>query len=529
MMLLPAHSRPRTLRVGIIALSLGAFLPLNAQNAKPPAGLPSEEVAGDRGFGMGPPATPEVVAKAEADTAAIPAGPYQPTWDSIKEHYRTPEWFRDAKFGIFLHWGLYSVPGHGSEWYEKHMYGNPGIVKWHADHFGPQDKFGYKDFIPLFTCAKFDADEWAVLFKKSGARYIVPTAEHHDGFALWDSALTKWDAKDMGPHRDLIGELATAVRKQGMKFGVSNHRIEHYTFVSALPNLKTDLDDPANDDFYWHANHSPARAQAFLSDWVARNDELIDKYQPDLIYFDNGVNHRVYDPLKLKVAAYYFNRAAQWGKEVSFATKSDAYLAGSIKDYERQNRAPTTLQPEVFQVDDSVHQRWGYLTDAQYWKVDTIVVRLVENVCRNGNLLLNFSPMADGTIPEEQKKLLLGIGAWLDVNGDAIYGTRPWTKVGEGTLVLARDAQYSSKDIRFTTKGDTLYAIVMAWPENGEVLITSLASNAAPSGKIAQVALLGHEGKLEFSQDATGLKVKLPEKKPCDTAYALKISGLKLR
>jgi alpha-L-fucosidase len=526
---LPIGFQRHTIRVITITLVLGAAYSLGAQTTKPLAGLASEEVAGDRGFGMGPPVTAEIVAEAVADTAPIPAGPYQANWDSVRQHYRTPEWFRDAKFGIFLHWGLYSVPGYGSEWYEKHMYGNPGIVKWHAEHFGPQDKFGYKDLIPLFTCAKYDPDEWAALFKKSGARYVVPTAEHHDGWALWDSALTKWDSKDTGPHRDLIGELAIAVRKQGLKFGVSNHRIEHYTFINPLPDLKSDLDDPAFDDFYWHANHSDKRLQAFLSDWVARNYELIDKYQPDLIYFDNGVNHRVYDPLKLKVAAYYFNRAAQWGKEVSFATKSDAYLAGSIKDYERQSRAPTTLQTEVFQVDDSVHQRWGYLADAQYWKVDTIIVRLVENVCRNGNLLLNFSPRADGTIPEEQKKLLLGIGAWLDVNGDAIYGTRPWTTIGEGTLVLPRGQRYSSKDIRFTTKGDALYAIIMAWPENGVVLISSLTSEATPAGKTVQVELLGHGGRLEFSQDAAGLKVKLPATKPCATAYSLKITGLKLR
>lgn len=489
--------------------------------------LPREEVASERGFGMGPPVTAEIVQQAVADTASLPSGPVKPSWDSVRASYQTPEWFRDAKFGIFLHWGLYAVPGQGSEWYEKHMYGNAGIVKWHTEHFGPPDKFGYKDFIPLFTCAKFDATEWAGLFKKSGARYVVPTAEHHDGWALWDSALTQWDSMDTGPHRDLIGELAVAVRKEGLKFGVSNHRIEHYTFIQPLKDVPNDLSDPAYDDFYWHANHSDARVKAFLSDWVARNFELIDKYHPDMIYYDNGINHRAYDPLKLKVAAYYFNRAHEWGKQVSFATKSDAFLAGSIRDYERQGRAPTTIQPEVFQVDDSVHQRWGYLTDAHYWNVATIVQRLVENVCRNGNLLLNFSPRADGTIPDEQKKLLLGIGEWLAVNGETIYGTRPYALAGEGNLVLGRDQKYSGKDIRFTRKGDQLYAILMAWPEGAEALITSLAShstNDAASFKVTSVTLLGHKGELAFTQDAAGLHVKLPPEKPCDHAYALKIT-----
>lgn len=525
MFALPFSSRAAPLA---FALSLTVSTALLGQPAGKPSGLPQEEVASEEGFGMGPPVTPEIVAKAAAAGPAFPAGPYEATWDSVRAHYRTPEWFRDAKFGIFLHWGLYSVPAHGSEWYEKHMYGSAGIAQWHQEHFGPQDKFGYKEFIPLFTCAKFEPDEWAQLFKKSGARYVVPTAEHHDGWALWDSALTTWDSKDTGPHRDLIGELATAVRKAGLKFGVSNHRIEHYTFIQPLKDLKTDLFDPANDDFYWVANHSDARLQAFLADWVARNVELIDKYEPDMIYFDNGVNHRFYDPLKLQVAAYYFNRAQAWGKEVTFATKSAAYLAGSVKDYERQGRAPTTLQPEVFQVDDSVHQRWGYLADAKYWKVDTIVLNLIDNVSRNGNLLLNFSPRPDGTIPDEQKALLLGIGGWLEVNGEAIYGSRPWIKASEGVQKLERGQHYTGRDIRFTTNGDVLYAIAMAWPGE-QAVITSLSTTASLHGKIERVELLGHAGSLEFSQDTEGLKVKLPKNPPGRIAYSFKITGLKLK
>jgi len=491
------------------------------------AQLPAEEVANARDFGMGPPTTPALVAQAVADVVTpLPPGPVRPDWSSVRENYSTPEWFRDAKFGIFLHWGLYAVPGRGSEWYEKHMYGNPGIAAWHREHFGPQDKFGYKDFIPLFTCEKFDADEWIALFKQAGAKYVVPTAEHHDGWALWDSALTKWDSMDTGPHRDLMGELAAAARRAGVRFGVSNHRIEHYTFITPLPDLATDLHDPATDDFYWHANHSDARVRAFMADWIARNYELIDKYQPDLIYYDNGINHRVYDPLKLQVAAYYFNRAAQWGREVTFATKSDAFLAGSVRDYERQSRAPTALQPEVFQVDDSVHQRWGYLADAQYWDVGLIVSRLVENVCRNGNLLLNFSPRADGSIPDQQVKLLRGIGAWLAVNGEAIHGTRPWTVAGEGRLTLARGERYAPGDIRFTRKGEALYAILLAWPEDGTAVIRSLGSG---TGRVSQVELLGHPGPLDFAQEAGGLRVQLPAGKPCDHAFALKVTGLDLK
>lgn len=370
-----------------------------------------------------------LTALARLPAADAPQGSVEPAWESIRAHYQVPQWFRDAKFGIFLHWGIYAVPAHQSEWYVQHMYGNPEIIAWHREHFGPQDKFGYKDFISMFTAEKFDPDRWAELFRKAGARYVM-TAEHHDGFAMWDSALTRWNARQMGPKRDLIGDLAKAVRKQGMKFGVSNHRMEHFNFIRPQPGLATDLYDPLVADFYSVADRSPEARQRFLDDWVARNFELIDKYQPDLIYYDNGVNSRDLDPQKLKVAAYYYNRAAVWNKAVSIVTKDAAYLAGGIKDYERQQRGPATLQQEPWQVDDSPFQRWGYLSDAHYWNVGDIVWRLVENVSRNGNLLLNFAPKADGTIPDEQVQLMLGIGEWLRVNGEAIYGTQPWTKFG---------------------------------------------------------------------------------------------------
>ena len=300
------------------------------------------------------------------------------------------------------------------------------------------------------------------------------TAEHHDGFALWNSALTKWNAMQMGPHRDLVGDLGKAVRAEGLKYGVSNHRMEHYLFIRPAPGVKTDLEDPQWAEFYSVANRSPEAYQKFLADWVGRNKELIDKYQPDTLYFDNGVNSPQLDPQKLEVAAYYYNRAIEWKKQVSILTKSDAYLAGSIKDYERQMRGPVTTQENPWEVDDSVGHRWGYLTNDTYWRVSDIVWRLLENVSRNGNLLLNFGPKSDGTFDEAQIQLMLGIGKWLDVNGEAIYGTRPWTKFGEGTAINNKPA-YTGSDIRFTAKGDALYAILMAWPGR-TAMITSLDS-----------------------------------------------------
>ena len=465
----------------------------------------------------GPRTTPEIVAQAAAAGAPVPPGPFAPTWDSIRTNYSMPDWIRDAKLGIFMHWGIYAVPAHASEWYEKHMYGNPEITQWHTEHFGPPDKFGYKDFIPMFTAAKWDPDAWAKLFKQAGAKFVIPTAEHHDGFALWDSAVNPWNAKQMGPHRDLIGDLGKAVRKQGIKFGVSNHGIEHFTFIQPTPGVTNDLYDPQWKDFYSVADRSNAACEKFLESWVAQNEELIDKYQPDILWFDNGVNGRVFDPIKFKVAAYYYNRAAKWGKKVSLETKDGAYLAGSVEDFERSSRAPKELTDFVWDVDEPVLYRFGYTENSPIASADGCVRLLVDATSKNGGLLLNISPKADGTIPDDQQKLLRQIGAWLDVNGGAIYATRPWKQFGEG----------GNRGIRFTTKGNNLYAISLGWPTNG-ITIASLGTTNAV-GKVKSVTLLGHRGKLEFSQDETGLKIKMPAEKPCDYAYSFKITGLKLK
>ncbi|SDL65251.1 alpha-L-fucosidase [Pedobacter sp. ok626] len=462
----------------------------------------------------------------------IPEGPYKPTWESVKENYQVPEWWKDGKFGIFIHWGLYAVPAYQSEWYSKHMYGNEGIQKRHVEKYGPVDKFGYKDFIPMFTADKFKPKAWAELFRKAGARYIVPTAEHHDGFAMYESDLTKWDAKDMGPHRDLIGELAKAVRNEGLKFGVSNHRMENWNFMYPALATKSDLFDPAYADFYGPPQPTRKRepaagiaagdevmngldapqSQAFLEEWLRRCQELVDKYQPDMFWFDNGVNGRAFDPIKLRFAAYYYNSASKWKKQVSISTKSDAYLYGSIKDFERQGRAPKELTDYGWQVDDPVLSRFGYTENSLIVDVNTVVTRLIENVSRNGALLLNISPKADGTIPDDQQKLLLQIGGWLDVNGEAIYATRAWKKFGEGNF-------------RFTTKGNILYAISLKSPEETAIL----ESLPASFGKVSRVSLLGQKENLTFVQNEKGLKIDLSAVNSGSIAWAFKIEGLDLK
>ncbi|MES2275230.1 MAG: alpha-L-fucosidase [Bacteroidota bacterium] len=484
-------------------------------------------------FDMAPETTLGVVERAVKQAAKPAPGPVKPTWESIKANYKVPKWFIGAKFGLFMHWGLFSVPAYKSEWYEKHMYGNPGVAKWHNEHFGTPDKFGYKDFIPLFTQDKFNADAWAVLFKKSGARFVIPTAQHHENFAMWDSKVTPYNAKQMGPKRDLIGELCTAVRKQGLKFGVSNHGIENFQFIKPPADLiarlkasKSDLFDPKWADFYNVADRSDAAAQKFLVNWYQRNMELIDKYQPDMLWFDNGVDQRYLDPLKVNIAAYYYNRAKQWGKEVSLSTKKAAYAPsgvntqtiGSILDFE--GHIPPSIRTGTWQVDSKIGSTWGYTSDMKVSSAASVINTLVDIVSKNGTLLLNLSPRADGTFPQEQQETLLNVGKWLGLNGEAIYETHSWTKFGEG--------EPGGVKIRFTVKGDALYAIIVGkWP-GASVNITSLAVGQAPAGKITSVTMLGASGKLEYTQDATGLKVSLPATPPCDMAYVIKITGLKM-
>jgi alpha-L-fucosidase len=512
------------------------------------------------GYDMAPETTLEVVNAANAMIPTPnPPGPFQPTWDSIKQNYQVPKWFADAKFGLFMHWGLYSVPAYHNEWYEKHMYTDGGIGAWHAEHFGPQDKFGYKDFIPLFTASNWNPDAWAELFKKSGAKFVIPTAEHHENFANWDSQVTPFNSVKMGPHRDLIGDLSKAVRKQGLKFGVSNHGIENFQFINPPADMaakmkaeKADLYDPKWADFYNVADRSDAACERFLTNWFARNVELIDKYQPDMLWFDNGVDQRYLDPLKLRVAAYYYNRALEWGKEVSISTKKAAYspsnknteTIGSILDFEKiGGRSPSGIRTGAWQVDEPIGNTWGYTAGERISGPAPIISKLVDTVSKNGTLLLNLSPKADGTFPPEIPATLLEIGAWLGVNGEAIYGTHNWTKFSEGGR--------GSLNIRFTVKGDALYAIILGnWP-GAEAVVTSLAEGRAGSplpaagstaddgahgvtrptlnsDRVQQVTMLGSSGKLEFTQDAAGLKVKLPATAPCKYAYVLKITGLKM-
>jgi len=462
---------------------------------------------------------------------------YEADWDSLKS-YTVPRWYQDAKFGIFIHWGVYSVPAFGNELYPRNMYqqGSPEFQH-HFETWGNQRQFGYKDFIPLLTASHYNPVEWARLFRQAGARYIVPVAEHHDGFAMYDSSLTRWTAARMGPQRDLVGELAAAVRNEGLVVGVSSHRAEHWWFMNGGMQFDSDVQDPRYYDFYGPASPissfsgdlkaQPAPNQGYLRDWLARCCELVDRYQPQLFWFDWWIEQQAFEPYLRQFAAYYYNRALEWQRGVAINYKNQAFPEGTaVYDIERGQAGG--ILSHFWQTDTAISMNsWGYVVDQHYKSTTALIHDLVDIVSKNGTLLLNIGPRADGTIPEPEQTRLLEIGRWLAVNGEAIYGTRPWQLFGEGpTEVVAggfndtKRTSFTAQDIRFTRKGNRLYAILLGWPGNRAV-IHSLGRNWPQSADIAQIDLLGGAQQLAWTLDDDGLAIKMPDAKPCEHAYTL--------
>ncbi|MBC7234821.1 MAG: alpha-L-fucosidase [Chloroflexi bacterium] len=465
-------------------------------------------------------------------TIAIPEGPFEPTWASLCT-YQVPRWYQDAKFGIFIHWGVYAVPAFGNEWYPRNMYqrGRPEYQH-HLATYGPHDRFGYKDFIPMFKAERFDPDEWAGLFRQAGAKFVVPVAEHHDGFAMYDCSFSRWNAREMGPKRDVIGELADAVRRQWLILGLSSHRAEHWWFMDGGMQFPSDVQDPRYADFYGPAQPRGTQPhEAYLDDWLARTCELVDKYQPQLVWFDWWIEEPAFEPYLRRFAAYYYNRGAQWGRGVVINYKHNAFPAqAAVYDIERGQL--TDIRIPFWQTDTSISKNsWGYVEDQDYKTATDIVHDLCDIVSKNGALLLNIGPRADGTIPEPEVEILRAIGRWLALNGEAIYGTRPWTVFGEGpTEIVAgsfadtKRSAFTPRDVRFTTKDNVLYAILLGWPEEGRACLRSLGSDLKLyRQEIASVQMLGVGEPLPWQRAGDGLYVQMPLQPPCEHAVVLKI------
>lgn len=469
----------------------------------------------------------------------------EPNWKSINAVNEAPEWFQNAKFGIYAHWGPVSSAFEGTEkkhyagWHGMKMYEDGVIVKTkkgkptsnnihHNKKYGDPKKYGYKHIIEQFDASGFDAKKWADLFAKSGAKFAGPVAMHHDNFAMWDSKATRWNSMNYGGI-DPSAALKKEIEAKGLKFMGSFHHA--FTWKYYAPAHAHGGIDPKDYDLYTnpHTLDSDTPDEQFYKDWWAKIKEFIDVYQPDLIWFDWWLENMT-EETRQEFLAYYYNKGLEWGKDVVVCYKETTFPdTAAIKDYERGR--PNQPKEKTWLTDTSPGA-WFYRPHTKFKKPNDLVDILVDIVSKNGLMLLNVPPNPDGTIPEVMENLLVNMGAWLDVNGDAIYGTRPWTIFGEGPTRLPEGGhkvekikiEYKNTDIRFTKKSDTeFYAIVMDKPQ-GEIIIKSLSTQLGVlNSKIEKVELLGSNETIQWERNEKGLVIKAPQNLPTDYAHAFKI------
>jgi alpha-L-fucosidase len=401
----------------------------------------------------------------------------------------------------------------------------------------------------MFKAEHFDPDAWVDLFAQAGARYVVPVAEHCDGFAMYDSTIDLWNAKKKGPHRDIVGELETATHKRRLHFGVSSHRAEHWWWYFGGTRFDSDVRDPRNAVLYGPAkpetmpgddpaqqpdpNHLEkwlAPDRAFMDDWLARSTELVDKYHPDFLYFDWWIGQPAFQPYLQRMAAHYYNQAAIRKQPVVLTYKMNDFPENAaVLDIERGKLDAIRLLP--WQTDTSVSIRsWGYVKNDEYRSAKSLIGELVDVVSKNGNLLLNVGPRSDGTIPEEARSILLAMGAWLKANGEAIYGSRPWLIFGEGPTKVTSSAldtdrqDFTADDIRYTTNHGALYAITLGWPAGGDLRLHSLyRGNPYMLEDVCSVRLLGLDRDLQWTIEDDGMHIKLPSAEPDEPAFTFRI------
>jgi alpha-L-fucosidase len=493
--------------------------------------------------------------QSRATQMEILTGKFSSTAESLT-NYSCPEWFRDAKFGIWAHWGPQAVPRAG-DWYARNMYlqGSPQYES-HLKNYGHPSTNGYKDIIPLWKAEKWDPDALMALYVKAGAKYFVSMGVHHDNFDLWNSRFHSWNAVQMGPHRDIVGDWKKAAQKYGMRFGVSehlgpsfgwfapSHGYDQFNEPGAKLGIPYDGADPKYQELYHPDNNEPFRwgrswyatNSAWHQEWFNRIKDLLDQYQPDLLYTDGGIP---FGEVGRSLVAHFYNaNAAAHGGHLEAVYNFKDLGTGEfiphagVEDVERG--VMKDINPLPWQTCTSMGD-WFYSDGFKYKTTAQVVHMLADIVSKNGNLLLNVVLYADGSLPPESRQFLDEMAAWMSVNGEAIYGTRPWKIFGEGPTVVAagsfnEDNRYTPQDIRFTTKDGNLYAICLGWPAEGKVIIKTLAKTGGASvNQIERIELLGSKERLKFTQTATGLTVELPMQKVSDIACTLKVFGSNLQ
>ncbi|HEY4414835.1 MAG TPA: alpha-L-fucosidase [Verrucomicrobiae bacterium] len=509
--------------------------------------------------------TPGILVNTSLEPVA--AGKFQPTWESLKQ-YQTPEWFRDAKFGIWAHWGAQCQPEDG-DWYARNMYEvGSSQYRFQTNHYGSPLEFGFKDVIHSWKAEHWDPEKLMALYKRAGAQYFFALANHHDNFDNWDSKYQPWNSVAIGPHQDLIGGWAKAARDNGLRFGVSVHAAHAWTWYEPSQDFDGKLTKADGAGKWWagldpqdlYAQNHPRSAsgnvsrlwnwdngatppsQAYCDKFYNRTMDLINRYHPDLIYFDDtALPLWPVSDAGLKIAAHFYNVNIQ-----RHGTNDDGVLFGKILDADQQQcmawdierGVSPTILPHPWQTDTCIggwHYSRSLYDHNGYKSAQTVIHMLADIVSKNGNLLLNIPVRGDGTIDEKEFAIVSRIADWMDINKEAIFATRPWKVFGEGpaSTGAALSAQgfnegkgkpTAAADFRFTTKGNVIYAIELGWPTNSVPIKSFGKSSAGLEVPIQKIELLGSDEKVEWSQAAAALTISAPKNKPSDIAIVYKIT-----
>jgi len=467
-------------------------------------------------------------------------GPFKPTDESLKQ-YKYPEWFRDAKFGIWAHWGPQAVPRQG-DWYAKEMYDEKSDdYKYHLEHYGHPSVFGYKDIIPMWKAEKWDPDKLMTLYKKAGAKYFMSMGSHHDNFFLWNSKLNRWNAVNMGPKKDVVGLWQQAAKKQGLRFGVSEHLGASYTWFQ--PSHGADSKGPkagvpydgANLDYQdlYHAKTAPddtawfTTNAAFQLEWYRSIKELIDNYQPDLLSTDGPMP---FGDVGRTLIAHYYNQDITKNSGKLEAVYTCKELSGGRWVEAIERGLKDTVHQYPWEDDTSIGD-WFYRTGQKYKTATEVIQNLVDVVSKNGNLVINVVQTPEGDLEPDMIAILEEIGVWTEANGEGIYGSRPWKIYGEKSEdapivrrgLYNENYKFTSKDIRFTLKGNTLYAFCLGKPET-DIMIKSLAKYSKLANKdVASVTMVGSKKKLGWKQNSDALVIKKPVNMPVWEVIGFKI------